>query len=114
VPFIDLPRLGGPVLLRGYDRDRFRDRYSGLATIEYDWPAAYDVNGFLFADAGRVFRDPDDFGVDDLRVGYGAGIQLHTITGFLARGQIASSVDGGLFFQLSLDPTFEGRTGQEL
>ena len=35
IPFSDLARLGGPVRLRGYQLDRFRDKIATLATIEY-------------------------------------------------------------------------------
>jgi len=113
VSFVDLPRLGGPTLLRGYPRDRFRDRSVTLATIEYNYPAERNFGGYVFADAGRVWRDLRDFDFDGFRLGFGGGIQAHTTNGFLARFFVASSIDGGLFVNLSFDPVFDTRAREE-
>lgn len=107
VPFIDLPALGGAQLLRGYDQDRFRDRQAGVASVEYQWGIDRLMTAFLFTDVGRVWRNRDDLATGDLRVGFGGGLQLHTMKSFLARVMIASSIDGGVFFLFSLDPLFE-------
>lgn len=113
VPFVDLPRLGGPVFLRGYDRDRFRDRSLALATIEYDYPIARGLGGYLFVDAGRVYRSVEDFELDGMRVGFGVGVQAHTLNSFLARVFIATSIDGGFVANLSFDPVFDTRSREE-
>ena len=99
VPFVDLPRLGGPVLLRGYDRDRFYDRNVTMATAEYNYPIERNIGGYIFADTGRVWRDLEDFEFDNFRLGFGGGLQAHTTNGFIARVSVASSIDGGLFFR---------------
>jgi hypothetical protein len=112
VPFDELPRLGGPVLLRGYPQDRFRDRHAGLASAEYQWGVDRNVTAFLFADAGRVWRDLDDLETGPLRVGFGGGLQLHTLKSFLARVMLASSRDGGVFFQLGFDPLADRATAR--
>ncbi len=44
------------------------------------------------------------------RLGYGGGLQLHSKRSFLARLQVASSIDGGVFFRLALSPTHETRS----
>ncbi|MEM9491046.1 MAG: BamA/TamA family outer membrane protein, partial [Myxococcota bacterium] len=113
IPFVDLPRLGGPLFLRGYDRDRFRDRYVTLGTIEYNYPIERNVGGYLFVDAGRVWRELDDIDGDDWRVGFGVGMQAHTTESFLTRVFLASSIDGGLIFNLSFDPVFDARSREE-
>jgi hypothetical protein len=116
VPFVDLPRLGGPTFLRGYDRDRFRDRIATLATVEYDYPLGGNVSGYLFGDFGRVYRDYNDIDFDSLEgvhVGFGGGVQGHTKNTFIARVSIFSSIDGGLFFNLSFDPVFDTRSREE-
>lgn len=113
VPFLDLPRLGGPVFLRGYERDRFRDRISALGSAEYSYPAMGNLSGFLFTDVGRVFRSYDDVTTSDLRVGFGGGVQGHTRNSFLTRLFVASSSDGGFFINLSFDPVFDTRAGKE-
>jgi hypothetical protein len=111
VPFTDLPRLGGATYLRGYPRDRFRDRNLGVASAEYRWPVEHGVLGYAFVDAGRVWDHADelaDDGLDALRVGFGGGVQLHG-AGFITRGQIASSIDGGVFALLSFEPPYDTR-----
>ena len=109
VPFVELPRLGGPQLLRGYDLDRFRDRVVALASAEYTYDLSIFVSAFAFVDAGRPYRELRDVGLSDLRVGYGGGLQLHSARSVLARVQPRSSIDGGVLFRLPLDPEFASR-----
>ena len=106
IPFIDLPALGGPYVLRGYDRDRFRDRYAGLITAEYGYPIKYLATGFVFVEAGRVWRDFNDLDLAGNRLAFGWGLQFYTPAAYLGRLSLASSVDGGVQLQLSLDPVF--------
>ncbi len=113
IPFVDVPRLGGPLLLRGYDQDRFRDRVLGLASAEYQWDIGYMLTGFLFVDAGRVYPKLDEIEIKDMRVGYGGGLQLQTPGSFIGRVGIASSIDGGLLFNLSLDPVYDPKARVE-
>ncbi len=113
VPFVDLPHLGGPLFLRGYDRDRFRDRLIGLGTVEYMYSASPNVAGYLFVDAGRAWRRAGEIELTGIRVGYGGGIQLHSKSSFRARLFLASSIDGGLFVNLGFDPVFDARSREE-
>jgi outer membrane protein assembly factor BamA len=113
VPFVDLPRLGGPVLLRGYLRDRFRDRVLALTSAEYQFDLGYMMTGFLFVDAGRVYPELSELKVEDVRVGYGGGLQLQTPRAFIGRIGAATSTDGGIFFTLSLDPVYDPKARVE-
>jgi outer membrane protein assembly factor BamA len=99
IPFLDVPSLGGATLLRGYDTRRFRGRLAVLTTAEYRYPIQPKLAAYVFVDAGRVYADFADFGVDNLRVGYGGGLLMFTRTFFLARLQIASSIDGNVFVE---------------
>ena len=76
VPFYLMPTLGGARLLRGYDRQRFRDRSALLLSAEY----RYELNPFLMAalfyDAGQVAPDWEQFRLDDLRDAYGFGLRF--------------------------------------
>lgn len=76
VPFYLMPTLGGARLLRGYDRQRYRDRSLLLLSAEY----RYEVNPFLMAalfyDAGQVAPDWTDFRASDLRDAYGIGFRF--------------------------------------
>jgi outer membrane protein assembly factor BamA len=105
IVFVDMPALGGPDLLRGYVRERFRGRIAGLASAEYSWPIDRLLGGYLFVDVGRVWtRLPLTGAVP--RVGFGGGIVLRSLRAFFARIQLASSIDGGFYLQLQLQPSW--------
>jgi hypothetical protein len=109
ISFLDLPRLGGYEALRGYPSNRFRDRASALASAEYTWDLGNSLAAYTFVDVGRVYHSLEDLSAEDLRVGYGGGIQLHTQRSYVGRGQIAASRDGDVFFELILSPAFPRR-----
>lgn len=106
VPVTELPTLGGPVYLRGYHLERWRDRVAAVATAEYQWDLSRSLFAALFVDVGRVYPAIEDMSFDDLRCGYGIALELHLpgISGI--RGSMASSTDGGLFFNFYLEPVF--------
>ncbi|TMQ04272.1 MAG: hypothetical protein E6J90_51805 [Deltaproteobacteria bacterium] len=106
VPFTELPQLGGVDDLRGYPTDRFRDRVLTLGTIEYSWDLSPLLSASAFVDTGRVFGSLDDFGFGHLRVGYGVALQAHTENSFGFQSSLSSSIDGGLFLNLSFNPVF--------
>ncbi|HEU5055340.1 MAG TPA: BamA/TamA family outer membrane protein, partial [Kofleriaceae bacterium] len=113
IPFVDLPRLGGPVLLRGYPRDRFRDRAMALASAEYLFDLGSMVAAYLFVDAGRVAPHLADLTAEDARVGYGGGLQIYTNASLLGRLNLASSIDGGLFVSFRFDPVYQPQSRVE-
>jgi len=106
IAFLDLPRLGGYEALRGYPSNRFRDRSYALTTAEYTWDLGNSLAAYTFVDVGRVYPSLSDFTLDGLRLGYGGGIQVHTPTSYVGRGQIAANKDGDIFFELILSPAF--------
>jgi hypothetical protein len=107
VPFTELPSLGGSTYLRGYALDRFRDRVAAFGTAAYSWDLSQWFSANLFVDAGRVFPGLDQLSLDHLRVGYGAGIEAHSLNSFVLEGSIASSIDGGLVLNLSFNRTYD-------
>jgi hypothetical protein len=104
VAFTQLPQLGGKMMLRGYPRDRFRDRVAALGSAEYGWDAGRYVIASIFTDVGRVYPSWQDFTVDHMRVGFGTSLQLHDQRTFLACVSLATSIDGGVFLNLAFDP----------
>lgn len=107
--FIDLPQLGGTRFLRGYPRGRFRDRALGLATAEYTWDLGNYFAAYTFVDVGRVWPSLEDATLQDLRVGYGVGLELHTTNTYFGRVQAAASRDGDFVLELVLSPAFPRR-----
>ena len=114
VPFVDLPRLGGATLLRGYQTGRFRDRVAVLASAEYSWALSGGLYGFTFLDAGRVQRSVTELSLDNSRVGFGGGIHAYRMGMSLGRLQLSTSIDGGFFVQLVFDNLFDPRARRDL
>jgi hypothetical protein len=89
VPFYVQPSLGGARSLRGYDRQRFRDRSLLLFSAEY----RYEVNPFLMAaifyDAGQVAPDWQAFRLRDLRDDYGIGLRFGYSNALALRADVA-------------------------
>lgn len=109
VPFSELPRLGGAVLLRGYQRNRFRDRIAIVGQANYVWALGQNVAAVVFGDVGRVYGELDDLSFSNLRFGFGGGVEFYAPRGFLMRATLASSINGGFFAFLSFDPTFDAQ-----
>lgn len=106
VAFTQLPELGGKTWLRGYPRDRFRDRTALLGSLEYEWDVGRYLMASTFVDVGRVFPSWGEVDTSKVRAGYGVSLQLHESRHYVAGLQIASSVDGGVFVDLAFDPVF--------
>ncbi len=106
IPFSELPRMGGPKRLRGYELDRFRDHIAAVGTVEYHYPIHQFVAGELFLDSGRVGQDYGKvFGADhwsDWRFGGGMGLVIHTEDTTLIKLEAAYG-DGFTFF-FTTDP----------
>jgi hypothetical protein len=89
VPFYLMPALGGARSLRGYDRQRFRDRSLLLLSAEY----RYEVNPFLMAavfyDAGQVAPDWSQFRLKDLRDNFGIGFRFGYSNAVALRADVA-------------------------
>jgi hypothetical protein len=110
VPLTELPRLGGASFLRGYPGDRFRDRVAAFGSGEYQWDLSRLVDASLFVDAGRVFPSLQEVTVENLRVGFGGALSVHTDSDFLLQASLATSIDGGLLFNLAFNRAFDSTT----
>lgn len=109
ISFIDLPRLGGTSLLRGYADGRFRDRILNLATAEYTWDLGNYYAAYLFVDAGRVYEKISKFDLNSMHLGYGVGIHLYAGNTYFLRGQLAFSREGDMFVEVAYSPNFGRR-----
>jgi outer membrane protein assembly factor BamA len=105
VPFYLMETLGGAKTIRGFDEFRFRDKRNLLFQVEYRWEVWAYIDMTVFADAGKVFADMDDFNFKDLHTGYGFGLRIHTPGGWRLRFDLARSTDG-IKFHVSSGPSF--------
>lgn len=85
--------------VRGYNRERFRDRYAIHATAEYRFPiyeyltSRAGLDAFTFLDLGTAFGKAD-FSVDPLRYSVGGGLRAaHEVT-LVFQGTIGWSPEG--------------------
>ncbi|HEU4729623.1 MAG TPA: BamA/TamA family outer membrane protein [Kofleriaceae bacterium] len=107
VPFTELPQLGGPTYLRGYALDQFRDRVAAFGSVAYAWDLSQWFSASVFVDAGRVYPAPGELSLDHLRMGYGVSVEAHSVDDFVLEGSLGSSIDGGLFVNLSFNPVYD-------
>lgn len=94
IPFYQLPHLGGPYTLRGFDTFRFRGRHAVLFNAEYRWRIWHFADLALFADAGKVFDDIGTWGFTNLDTSWGGGLRIVAPAGVMLRFDVARSTDG--------------------
>lgn len=76
-PLRELPRLGGPNIMRGYFMGRYRDRQFAAAQAEYRWMFGRKRYGLAaFASMGQVGADASDFSTRNLRHAAGGGVRI--------------------------------------
>lgn len=81
IAFYNLASLGGEQIMRGFDRDRYRDKGSAYAVLSYNFPVWKVIDGILFYERGRVFGDLDDLSFKNWRTSYGGGLNFWTKNG---------------------------------
>jgi hypothetical protein len=94
VPFYALQSIGGSESLRGYSSGRFRDRNVILMNAEVRCQVWHWLDMAVFGDAGHVFRDFEDLGVETIRADVGVGFRLRTSEGTAARLEFARGTEG--------------------
>ena len=113
IPFLELPKLGGLQMLRGYDRDRFRDRVAAVAQGGYLFALSRVLAASVFVDVGRVYSGLDELTWRDQRVGFGGALEIYNTSNMVLRTEIAGSIDGSMYLYISLDPAFDARARTE-
>ena len=106
IAFVDLPSLGGMMLLRGYELGRFHGRATLLTSLEYRFPVQESLAAYVFADLGRPYTDLSEINwasLAELRAGFGFGLDIFTSSETRLRSELATSIDGGLVVYLKLN-----------
>ncbi len=100
IPLEDLFFMGGARSIRGYRENSLGPKFSEadsdssslwgtpkggrfalLANLEIRRPLFWRFGGTLFTDIGNLWDEPEDFGIEDLRLTAGAGVQFFTPIG---------------------------------
>jgi outer membrane protein assembly factor BamA len=76
VPFLDMSKVGGDDILRGYAKNRFRDNHFAGFQVEYRFPVWWRFGMVVFAGVGDVFRNPSDLTLSSLKYSFGTGIRF--------------------------------------
>ena len=76
VPFLDMARVGGDDILRGYAMNRFRDNHFAGFQLEYRFPVWWRFGMVVFSGVGDVFEKPSDLSLNALKFSVGAGIRF--------------------------------------
>ncbi len=77
VPYYLMPSLGAEERLRGYERNRFRDRCAVLAQYDIRFPIAGPFGGAVFAAAGRVGPSLADAFGEPWHAAAGVGLRFY-------------------------------------
>lgn len=76
IPFLDLSTVGNDDLLRGYPKNRFRDRHFIGGQVEYRFPLFWRFGLVCFAGAGDVFSSWSDIQTNTLKYSVGSGLRF--------------------------------------
>jgi outer membrane protein assembly factor BamA len=76
VPFLDMSTVGSEVILRGYPKNRFRDKHFLATQAEYRAHLFWRLGAVAFAGVGDVFDSADDLRMDRLKYSVGAGLRF--------------------------------------
>jgi len=90
VPFYLQPTLGGNEFLRGFERYRFYDQCSLIATIEHRWHLFSNGHAAVFVEAGKVA--PAATVLNLARANYAGGIGFR----FTLRNAVVMRIDNGI------------------
>ncbi len=108
VPFQRLPALGGNSIMRGFVQDKYRDKLYAAFQTEYRFPVMGRIGGSVFASAGNVVSNIEDFANMDIKTAAGLGlrINLDKKQHINIRIDLAYNNDGETNFYLSLLEAF--------
>jgi outer membrane protein assembly factor BamA len=76
VPFLDLSTLGNDDILRGYPKNRFRDKHFAATQVEYRFPLFWRFGLVTFAGLGDVFNHPNEINTASLKYSVGTGLRF--------------------------------------
>ncbi|KOY88029.1 hypothetical protein AD998_03270 [bacterium 336/3] len=76
VPFLDMSTLGGEDILRGYPKNRFRDKNFIASQVEYRFPLVWRLGLTTFAGVGDIFNKASDLRFRTLKYSVGTGLRF--------------------------------------
>ena len=100
IPFIDMATLGNDDILRGYPKNRFRDKHFIGAQVEYRFPLFWRFGMVTFAGVGDVFGKQTDLKWNLLKYSVGTGLRfvINPLEKLNIRLDYAYGREGGYFY----------------
>ncbi len=100
IPFIDMATAGNDDILRGYPKNRFRDKNFVGAQVEYRFPLFWRVGMVTFAGVGDVFNKTADLKFNLLKYSIGTGLRfvINPLERLNIRLDYAYGSEGGHFY----------------
>lgn len=75
-PYSQLSALGGPTIMRGYVRGRYREKHHLAVQAEYRFPLWQKFGMAVFGGVGDVYNKMANFDSADLKGSYGIGLRF--------------------------------------
>lgn len=97
-------RVGGPDSVRSYDYGKWRGEAMLVSNAEYRFKISENVQGVVFADAGRAWNHDDEIKLADLKAAVGLGVRFETPLGMMRLDYGLGKEGGKVFF--SIGPSF--------
>ena len=100
IPFIDMATLGNDDILRGYPKNRFRDKHFIGTQVEYRFPLFWRFGMVTFAGVGDVFGKQTDLKWNLLKYSVGTGLRfvINPFEKLNIRLDYAYGREGGYFY----------------
>lgn len=100
IPFLDMSTAGNDDILRGYAKNRFRDKNFAGTQIEYRFPLFWRFGGVLFTGVGDVFNKASDLSYRLLKYSYGGGLRfvINPAERLNVRLDYGRGTEGGYFY----------------
>jgi hypothetical protein len=100
VPFLDLSQVGDEDLLRGYPKNRYRDKHFMATQLEYRFPLFWRFGMTTFAGFGDVFSITNDLSLNNMKYTVGAGLRflVNTAERVNIRLDYGIGSQGGFFY----------------
>jgi outer membrane protein assembly factor BamA len=76
VPFLDLSTLGNDDILRGYPKNRFRDKHFFATQLEYRFPLFWRFGGVAFGGFADVFGPSSTLSSNNVKYSIGTGLRF--------------------------------------
>lgn len=100
VPFLEMSQVGNDDLLRGYPRNRFRDKNLLATQVEYRFPLFWRFGMTTFAGIGDVYNNYEDFKLSYLKYTLGMGLRflINSAERLNVRVDYGYGSEGGYFY----------------